>query len=118
MIALFVMTARIVIAGATIVGLIPGCVFSYASDNPNPLLYLIFAPIFPFLGTCPFPIDASNGLGLEDIYFWPILPCLIALALAIFGLVRNSVIVALAFSGVIAVSWALTFIRFFVLVQS
>jgi hypothetical protein len=112
------MVARIVIIVVAVVGLIPGWIFSYAADNPNPLLYLLFAPIFPFLGTCPFPFDASNGLGLGDIYYWPILPCLTTIAMGIFGFIKKSKTVALIFTGAVVLSWGLTYIRCFTLAPS
>jgi hypothetical protein len=112
------MVARSVIIVVLLLGLVPGWVFSYTADDPNVFLYLFFAPILPFLGTCPFPVDMSNGLGLGDIYGWPVLPCLITIALGIFGFIRKSKIAALIFTGVIVLSWGLTYLRFFALARS
>jgi hypothetical protein len=107
------MIPRIVIGVVAVLGLIPGCVFSYAADNPSPLLYLIFAPILPFLGTCPFPVNMSDGLGLGDIYCWPVLPCLVVIILGTWGFIKKSKKIALIFLGIVILSWGLTYVRFF-----
>ena len=108
------MSAKLKMLSAAIPSLIPGIFFVYISpDCSGPIPYLIFPFLFPFVGTCPFPIKDPDGFGLEDVYYWPVLMALVTITLGVYGFITNSKRSANVFGCILIISWLLTLVRFF-----
>jgi hypothetical protein len=105
------MVARIVIIFSAILFFIPSAILpllTYSNGNPQ---YLTFVLCFPFMGTCPFPIN-GNANSLADMYYWPVLIGLAVVGLGGVGLFTGKSRYAGIFVTILFLSWVLTLIRF------
>jgi hypothetical protein len=107
------MASRIVILFSSILFFVPGFVLillSYPSGNGDPET-LSFLLVFPFIGTCPFPINGNVNIS-SDVYYWPEIVGLATAGLGIAGITTGRGSYALIFLGILFFSWILTLFRF------
>jgi hypothetical protein len=110
------MGSRIIIVTASVLFFIPAALLALVSPHMGggEPQYGMFLLTFPFMGSCPFPVN-GNANTEADLYYWPVFAGLAMAGLGVVGLSNGKLRYAAIFVMIMILCWALTLFRFIVL---
>jgi len=108
------MGARAIIVTASFFFFIPAGLLALISPHMGggEPQYGLFVLTFPFMGTCPFPVN-GNMNNLSDMYYWPVLAGVGTAIFGVAGFVTENQKWAAIYAAILVLCWILVAVRLF-----